>query len=115
MPYGQAAKETLESLGLWNLYSGRMAFGENVGQVLAFVLSGNVDAGFVALSQISDPQGMLMSGSFWEVPHHLYSRLEQGAVRLKQPRAEEPTLALTRFLRSPTTVATLERLGYLPP
>lgn len=114
-PYGLAAKETFIALGLWDRYAGRLAFGENVGQVLAFVLSGNADAGFVALSQILDPQGTPFPGSFWEVPQPFYTSLEHGAVRVIQPGAQAPTLALTQFLRTPATVATLIRLGYRPP
>ena len=116
VPYGQVAQETLVSLGLWDSYSGRMAFGGNVGQVLAFVLSGNADAGFVALSQILDHQGVpLFAGSFWEVPAHFYSTLEQGGICLKRPGARQPVLALMQFLRTPASLVSLERFGYLPP
>ena len=115
VPYGQAARETLISLGLWETYTGRMAFGENVGQVLAFVLSGNADAGFVALSQILDHQGAPLSGSYWKVPSHLYTTLMQAAVHLNQPGTMEPTQSLIQFLRSPSILDSLEYLGYLPP
>lgn len=116
VPYGQAARETLEALHVWDAYAGRMAFGENVGQVLAFVLSGNADAGFVAISQILDDQGRPRPGSFWEVPAHFHGTLTQSAVRVVQPDAKEaPTLALTQFLQSPATLATLTQLGYHPP
>lgn len=115
VPYGSAAQETLLSLGLWQTYQGQMVFGENVGQVLAFVMSGNVDAGFVALSQVMDHQGTLQPGSYWDVPPHLYSPLMQGGVQIKQSVDPEPADTLVQFLRSPTIQNTLTGLGYRSP
>lgn len=115
VPYGQAAQATLSALGVWDAYTDKMAFGENVGQVLAFVMSGNADAGFVALSQVVDTQGRAMPGSLWEVPQHLYAPLEQGGVLLKQPTGEQAARALMRFLQDSATVTRLTQQGYLPP
>lgn len=115
VPYGKAAQETLHNLGLTQTYADRLVFAEDVGQVLAFVLSGNADAGFLSLSQILDPQGKARPGSFWAVPPALHQAIEQGAVRLKQPKMAEPTLELVRFLRAPATQALLEQRGYHAP
>lgn len=115
VPYGKAAQETLEYLKLWPNDTGRLVFGENVGQVLAFVLSGNAEAGFVSLSQIVDEKGNLRSGSVWKIPGHFYSAIDQGAVRLLRPGASQPSEDLVHFLRSPTVLARLAVLGYLPP
>ncbi|MEO5364347.1 MAG: molybdate ABC transporter substrate-binding protein [Magnetococcus sp. DMHC-8] len=114
VPYGRAAREVLDGLGLSSTYDKRLVFGEDVGQVLAFVASGNAEAGFVALSQLLNPHGQPRPGSHWEVPIHLYQPVQQGAVRLPQAGPTEPTLALIRFLRAPTTRALLARQGYLP-
>lgn len=115
VPYGKAAQETLEYLQLWPDNAGRLVFGDNVGQVLAFVLSGNADAGFVALSQIVDETGNIPLGSVWRVPAHFYAPLDQGAVRLLQPGASQASQDLIHYLRSPSVLARLPALGYLPP
>lgn len=54
-PYGRAAKEALESAGLWDKVKPRLVYGENIRQTLQFVSSGNADAGIVAFS-LHDPK-----------------------------------------------------------
>jgi molybdate transport system substrate-binding protein len=43
-PYGVAAKEALESQGVWKAAEPKIVYGENVRQALQFAESGNVDA-----------------------------------------------------------------------
>lgn len=50
VPAGRYAKETLESLKLWDSVSSRLVYASDVRQVLAFVESGNADAGIVYAS-----------------------------------------------------------------
>lgn len=50
VPAGKYGKETLASLKLWNPLGKKIIFAKNVRQVLAYVDSGNVDAGIVYLS-----------------------------------------------------------------
>lgn len=47
VPAGQYAKETCTTLGLWDKLQPKLIFGKNVRQVLTYVETGNVDAGFV--------------------------------------------------------------------
>jgi molybdate transport system substrate-binding protein len=47
VPAGKYGKQTLESLKLWDKLEKRIVFANNVRQVLAYVDSGNVDAGLV--------------------------------------------------------------------
>lgn len=51
-PYGVAAREALQSLGLWERVSSRLVLAENVAQALQFVQTGNADAGIVALGLV---------------------------------------------------------------
>lgn len=51
-PYGLAAQQTLEKMGLWQTMQAKIVQGENIGQTYQFVASGNAELGFVALSQI---------------------------------------------------------------
>ncbi|VAX02818.1 Molybdenum ABC transporter, substrate-binding protein ModA, partial [hydrothermal vent metagenome] len=80
-PYGRAAQQVLEARGLWQTLRPRMVRGENVGQALQFVHSGNAELGFVALSQIQRP-GQAVTGSHWLVPEDLYAPVVQQAVLL---------------------------------
>lgn len=47
VPAGAYTKEALEHTGLWEALSSKMIFAKDVTQVLTYVESGNVDAGFV--------------------------------------------------------------------
>jgi len=53
-PYGRAAIQTLESLGLIDLLEETFVFSENVGKTLELVETGSADAGFVAFPDLDD-------------------------------------------------------------
>ncbi len=110
-PYGKAAREVLEELGLWDGLSGRLVRGENIGQTFQFVVSGNAELGFVARSQVMRP-GRPVGGSFWEVPQELYSPLEQQAVLLRDGLAAR---AFLEFMRSDEVSRILRDYGYGTP
>lgn len=50
-PYGEAAMQALDSLGLTEQVRDKLVIGENVNQALQFMLSGNAEAAFIARSQ----------------------------------------------------------------
>ena len=109
-PYGAAAREVLESLGLWRTLEGRIVRGENVAQALQFVESGNAALGFVASSQLA--RGRSEKGSSWEVPRGLYSPITQQAVLL---RDEPAARAFLTFLRSEPALEIIRGHGYEVP
>ena len=76
-PYGKAAEQVLQALGLWDTVQPKLVQGENIGQTLQFVASQNADLGFVALSQILDSK-MEGKGSRWDAPSHLHVENRQG-------------------------------------
>ncbi len=47
VPSGMYARQALQSLGLWEKLQGRLVLAKNTLQVLAYVESGEVDAGFI--------------------------------------------------------------------
>jgi molybdate transport system substrate-binding protein len=53
-PYGLAAMQTLDKLGLTAQVQPRVVTGENIGQTYQFAASGNAPLGFVALSQVME-------------------------------------------------------------
>jgi molybdate transport system substrate-binding protein len=62
-PYGAAAKELLESAGLWPVVEPKVVYGENVRQALQFAESGNADAAITAWSLVFDHDGILLQDS----------------------------------------------------
>jgi molybdate transport system substrate-binding protein len=107
-PYGQAAREVLEELGLWQDLGERLVRGENIGQAFLFVSSGNAEMGFIAWSQLKR-NDLPVKGSFWLVPENLYRPIEQQAVLLNDNEAAH---AFMSFIRSSTAVGIISAHGY---
>jgi molybdate transport system substrate-binding protein len=111
VPYGQAAVEVLEHLGLYQTLEPKFVFGENVAHAQQFVASGNAELGFVAQSGVYK-DGQLTGGSAWWVPDHLYSPLRQEAVLLKTGQDNAAARSLLDYLRSAPARAIMISLGY---
>lgn len=107
-PYGQAAREVIEGLGLWQELQQRLVRGENVGQAFLYVSSGNAKLGFVAWSQLRR-KNRPVRGSYWLVPDDLHSPIEQQAVLL---RDNEAARAFMTFVRSSEASSIISADGY---
>lgn len=110
-PYGAAAKEALQSLGVWERVQDRLVRGENIGQTFHFVFSKNAQLGFVALSQVLGPK-VNGSGSRWDVPAHLYAPIRQQAVLLRSGRRQEVARAFLDYVKDLRSRNVIERSGY---
>lgn len=107
-PYGQAAVETLNSLGVYAAVAPKIVKGSSIGQTYGFVKSGAAELGFVALSQVIHETG----GSMWRVPASAYKPILQDAVLLK-PGANDPAAkAWLAFLKSPQARRIIASYGY---
>lgn len=95
-PYGKAAKEILVQRGLWEKLRGRTVRGENIGQAFQFVTTNNAELGFIAYSQIKQPE-KAVKGSFWIPSQSLYTPIKQQAVLLKESQAAREFL---HFIKS---------------
>ena len=107
-PYGAAAVEVLEALGLADRLRSRLVRGNNVAQTYQFVVTGNAELGFAALAQVIGHQ----HGSRWIVPSELHSPIAQDAVLLARAADSEAASAFLAFLRGGAAAAVLERYGY---
>jgi molybdate transport system substrate-binding protein len=110
-PYGVAAREVLMEYRLWEKLERRLVRGENISQAFQFVASGNAELGFVAWSQVKRP-GHQVDGSFWDVPAHLYTPIEQQAVLLNDSGAGR---AFMSFMRSEKAIRIIRDHGYETP
>ncbi|MFA0813225.1 molybdate ABC transporter substrate-binding protein [Microbulbifer epialgicus] len=107
-PFGTAARQALESLGLWEEKRIQLARAHNAGQAYLMLDSGNARMGFVAASQ------MRAAGRdhFWLLPQYLYNPIEQQLVIPLQSRHPKEAKALANYLRSAEVQAQLRHLGY---
>lgn len=110
-PYGAAAMQTLDKLGLAQQLQARVVQGENIGQTYQFAASGNAELGFVALSQVY-VDGKLTSGSMWQVPGTLYSPIRQDAVVLNKGAGKPAVQALMNYLKGAKARAVIHSYGY---
>lgn len=110
-PYGKAALDVLASRGLSAAVTPRLVVGDSVAQAYQFVLTGNAEVGFVALSQVALP-GKPVTGSMWRVPQSLYGPLRQDAVLLAAGANKPAALALLFFLQGPAARAVIAAYGY---
>jgi len=108
-PFGLAARQTLESLGLWDSLQGKLVRGENVGQAFHFVSSRNAELGFVSLSQILEVETARIEGAYWIVPAALYKPIRLQALLIKDSPSARDFL---EFLRSQQGRAIIEQFGY---
>ena len=110
-PYGAAALETLDRLGLRERLQPRFVQGENIAQAHQFVASGNAELGFVALSQVIE-DGRIGKGSGWVVPADQHMPILQDALLLRHGEGNPAARALLEYLRGETAKALIREYGY---
>ncbi|UIP87006.1 molybdate ABC transporter substrate-binding protein [Pseudomonas phenolilytica] len=113
-PYGAAALQTLEKLGLRERLQPRFVQGENIAQTHQFVASGNAELGFIALSQVIE-DGRIARGSAWRVPADQHQPIRQDALLLQRGEHNPAARALLDYLRSASAVALIRAYGYEVP
>jgi len=110
-PYGAAAMEAIDALGLSESVRPKLVSGESVAQVAQFIATGNAELGFVALSQVVAP-GQPAVGSYWLVPARLYSPIRQDAVLLKRGATNAAARALCEYLKRAKARQVIRAYGY---
>jgi molybdate transport system substrate-binding protein len=110
-PYGAAALEVMQQMGVLAAVSPKFVQGENIAQTQQFIASGNAELGFIALSQVWK-DGKLTSGSAWRVPADLHAPLRQDAVLLATGRGNVAAEALLGYLKSEPARALIRGFGY---
>ena len=108
-PYGRAAREVLQSAGLWAQAQGKLVLGDNVAQATQFVASGAAQAGLTALSLVSHDAAAQL-GRHLALPVGLHAPLHQRMVLLR--RAGPAATAFYQYLQSPDARAVLRRHGF---
>jgi len=106
-PYGLAAREVLEHMGLENLIEEKAVLGANIGQTFGFVKTGNAEIGFVALSQAK-----VIGGEWLDIPPETYAPIVQGAGLLIHARGNDAARGFYDYLSSDAALAVLVKSGY---
>lgn len=111
-PYGVAAREALQTAGLWDTLQPKLIFGENISQTLQYAETGNVDVALVALS-LSIAAGD--AGRWVLVPDTLHNPLNQSLAVVTSTAHEAEARQFAAFVNSDAGREIMRRYGFLLP
>jgi molybdate transport system substrate-binding protein len=109
-PYGRAAREALERLGLWERVRPKLVYAENIRHALQFLQAGAVDAALVARAIAEVPEVVSVP-----VDPALHRPLNQVAAVVRRSPRPELALAFLHFVIGPEGRPIMKRRGYLLP
>lgn len=108
-PYGVAARQALQTAGLWAVDNEKLLLGENIAQAVQFTLSGGVDLGIIPLSYALLPE-VKNKGDFFLIPGDWHEPIIEYLVLLRG--AGEQSRTFYQYLLSVKTKLILEKYGY---
>lgn len=109
-PYGRAAREALESAGIWKAVESKLVYGENVRQAMQYAETGNADAAITALSL-----SVRSNGRWTLVPEELHKPLDQALAVIKGAQREQEARRFAEFINSTRGRATMREYGFILP
>lgn len=107
-PYGKAAVETIEKLGLGSELGAHIVTGENIGQVQSMIASGAADMGFVSAAALAGKA----NASLWLVPEHFHQPIVQDAVVLTHGKDNVAAEGFLNFLKTDGAKSMIAAAGY---
>jgi len=110
-PYGAAARQVMEHLGVWDKLQAKLLPGESISQTAQFVASTSADAGFVAKSALTGDH-VAGRGCEWVVPDNLYAPIRQKMVVLNRSKDKPAVLAFWLFMHSNEAADIVRDSGY---
>lgn len=109
-PYGIAAREALQAVGIYQEVKSRLIYGENVSDALRLIATGNVDAAIVALSL-----AIVDDVPYELIPENLHTPLKQSIVVTKTGDNENNARKFLEFLFSENGQRVMESYGFALP
>lgn len=111
-PYGRAAREALQSAGVWDLVQPKLVLGENVAQATQFAASGSTQGGIIPLSLAITPP-VRAAGAFVLIPADRHQPLRQRMVLVRG--ASPAARRFYAFLQGKPARAIFARYGFTLP
>lgn len=112
-PYGFAAREVLQRLGVLSTLEDKLLIADNVITSRQQVLDNKAELAFTALSVINIQKKI--DGSLWIIPKKLHSALEQQAVILKHAKHPEAAREFLNYLKTGYARNIIEKYGFSIP
>jgi molybdate transport system substrate-binding protein len=109
-PYGRAARQALESSGMWKVIEPKLVYGENIRQAMQYAETGNADVAITALSLSVGSKGR------WTlIPEKMHQPLDQALAVIKGARLEPEARRFAEFINSPEARAAMRKYGFMLP
>ncbi len=113
-PYGLASEQVLKKQRIFEIIRSKMVWGQSTGQVASFVMSGHVDAAFLAQSQWIAMQRLKThpAGQILVLNPKDYDPIRHYASILKTSLHPEIALQLIQFLKTKKARTLMQANGY---
>ena len=109
-PYGRAAVESLNALGLWAKVEPKVVYSQSVAQAKQFAASGNADAAFLPRSLVREGEGRAL-----EIDARLHAPIDQSVGVVRASKRQDAARRFVEFLLSDEGQSVLKSFGYDPP
>jgi molybdate transport system substrate-binding protein len=106
-PYGMAARDAMQTAGIWDSVKPKLVYGENIRQAFQFAQTGNVDVAVVALSLSKESDGKwVLIGS------ELHKPLDQALAVIRATKNEQAAREFCSFVISAEGKSILRKYGF---
>ena len=109
-PYGRAAVESLNALGLWAKVEPKVVYSQTVAQAKQFASSGNAEAAFVPRSLVREGEGTAI-----EIDARLHAPIDQAVGVVRASKKQDAARRFVEFLMSDEGQSVLKSFGYDTP
>jgi len=109
-PYGLAAKQALQKAAMWDKIKDKLVFGNNIQDTLNLVLTGNAEAGIIALSL-----SMREDIRFTLIDGDLHAPLDQAIAVVKGTPQEALARQFIQYVNSPEGRIVMKKYGFVLP
>jgi molybdate transport system substrate-binding protein len=109
-PYGLAAKQALQMVGLWDKLQSKLVYGENVREALKFVQTGDAEVGIISLSVANVPEI-----TYTLIDESLHTPLDQALAVLTASKHPELAGDFIAFINGENGRPIMRQYGFLLP
>lgn len=109
-PYGVAAREAMQSAGVWDAVQDKLVLGENISDTLRLAETGNVDVAIVALSL-----SLASDGGWTLIDDTLHTPIDQALAVIAATDHEAEARAFCGFVNGAQGREIMRRYGFVLP
>jgi molybdate transport system substrate-binding protein len=109
-PYGKAAKEALEKLGVWAAVEPRVVYASNIKETMQMAETGNADIAIIALSL-----AVKSRGAHVDIPADLHAPIDQALAVCNNGKQKALGQKFADHATEPASVELLKQYGFAQP